>query len=156
MAPTEGHLQMTKTLAEFRQKFQVPELEVVRTDHWTWSVRPAQPTLGAGILSLNRFATSLADLTPAEGADLAVVAPKLERALGSFSAPERMNYLMLMMVDAHVHFHVLPRYGSVREVAGQEWADPAWPGPPALGEEANRGGGPTLLSIRDSLRALAT
>ena len=60
---------MTTTLAEFHDKFQVPELEVLRGDHWTWSVRPAQPTLGAGILSLNRFATSLGDLSAEEGAD---------------------------------------------------------------------------------------
>lgn len=145
---------MTTTLAEFYEKFQVPELEVVRTAHWTWSVRPAQPTLGAGILSLNRFATSLADLSSAEAADLAVIAPRIEGALSTFSAPARMNYLMLMMVDAHVHFHVLPRYADVRDHAGQQWIDPAWPGPPALGDDSNRGGRATLLSIRNALRGL--
>jgi diadenosine tetraphosphate (Ap4A) HIT family hydrolase len=147
---------MTTTLVEFHEKFRVPELEVVRGDHWTWSVRPAQPTLGAGILSLNRFATSLGDLSTGEGADLAVVVAKVEGALRRFSAPARMNYLMLMMVDAHVHFHVLPRYGEVREEAGQQWSDASWPGPPGLGDDANLGGSETLLAIRDSLRALIT
>ena len=30
----------------------------------------------------------------------------------SFCAYERINYLMLMMVDPHVHFHVIPRYSG--------------------------------------------
>jgi diadenosine tetraphosphate (Ap4A) HIT family hydrolase len=145
---------MTTTLAEFHDKFHVPELEVLRGDHWTWSVRPAQPTLGAGILSLNRFATSLGDLSAEEGADLVRVVAVIEGALGRFSGPERMNYLMLMMVDAHVHFHVLPRYAEVRERVGQQMRDPAWPGPPMLADDVNLGGDETLLAIRDSLREL--
>ena len=66
-----------------------------------------------------------------------------------------MNYLMLMMVDAHVHFHVLPRYADVLDRVGQQWRDPAWPGPPGLADDSNLGGGETLLAIRDSLRELA-
>ncbi|MCU0262048.1 MAG: hypothetical protein MUF09_00020 [Candidatus Nanopelagicales bacterium] len=145
---------MTTTLAEFHEKFRVTELQVARTDHWTWSVRPVQTTLGAGILSLNRFATSFGDLSEQEAGDLAGIVSALEAALQGFAAPGRMNYLMLMMVDAHVHFHVLPRYAEVRLQAGQEWTDRAWPGPPSLGEDANVGGSETLLVIRDSLRAL--
>jgi diadenosine tetraphosphate (Ap4A) HIT family hydrolase len=146
---------MTTTLAEFQEKFRVPELEVVSSAHWTWSVRPVQTTLGAGILSLKRFATSFGDLSVQEAGDLAGIVSAIEGTLGSFSAPGRMNYLMLMMVDAHVHFHVLPRYGEVRVKAGQEWTDRAWPGPPGMGDDANVGGSGTLLAIRDSLRALA-
>ena len=145
---------MTTTLAEFHEKFRVPELEVVRSEYWTWSVRPVQSTLGAGILSLNRFATAWGDLSTDEGADLASVVTTLEAAIADFSAPGRMNYLMLMMVDAHVHFHVLPRYADVRDRAGQQWRDPTWPGPPGLGDDSNLGGSETLLAIRDALRAL--
>lgn len=145
---------MTTTLAEFHEKFRVPELTVVRSDHWTWSVRPVQSTLGAGILSLNRFATSFGDLSVQEAGDLAGIVSMIEGALQGLSAPRRMNYLMLMMVDAHVHFHVLPRYDEVQVQAGQEWTDRAWPGPPALGDDDNAGGSKTLLAIRDSLAAL--
>jgi diadenosine tetraphosphate (Ap4A) HIT family hydrolase len=144
---------MTTTLAEFNEKFRVAELAVVRTDHWTWSVRPVQTTLGAGILSLNRSATSFGDLSEQEAGDLVGVVHTIEATLKRYSAPGRMNYLMLMMVDSHVHFHVLPRYGEVRVEAGQEWGDEAWPGPPGLGDDANTGGRGTLLVIRDSLRA---
>jgi diadenosine tetraphosphate (Ap4A) HIT family hydrolase len=146
---------MTTTLAEFHEKFRVLELEIARTEHWTWSLRPAQPTLGAGILSLNRFATSFADLSTQEAGDLAGITRTIEGSLRGFAGPARMNYLMLMMVDAHVHFHVLPRYDDVRLQADQEWTDLAWPGPPVLGDDANLGGDATLVVIRDSLRILA-
>jgi len=43
-----------------------------------------------------------------------------------------INYLMLMMVDPDVHFHVIPRYASVRQHAGVQYADAGWPGPPQL------------------------
>ena len=39
---------------------------------------------------------------------------------------------MLMMVDPHVHFHVIPRYSGTRRIAGMEIADQGWPGPPDL------------------------
>ena len=39
---------------------------------------------------------------------------------------------MLMMVDPHVHFHVLPRYASSRLLAGVTHVDRGWPGAPDL------------------------
>ena len=70
-------------LSGFRAKFQVDELLVLRTTAWSWSVRPAQATLGAGILSLNRYAARFSDVTAAEMADLAALLTKLEQALHS-------------------------------------------------------------------------
>jgi diadenosine tetraphosphate (Ap4A) HIT family hydrolase len=37
---------------------------------------------------------------------------------------------MLMMVDPHVHFHVIPRYASPRLFDGQDLGDASWPKPP--------------------------
>jgi diadenosine tetraphosphate (Ap4A) HIT family hydrolase len=39
-----------------------------------------------------------------------------------------------MMVDPHVHFHVIPRYDGERSAAGVTVADAGWPKAPALGE----------------------
>ncbi len=47
-------------------------------------------------------------------------------------AYERINYLMLMMVDPDVHFHVIPRYAGSRQFGDIEFRDAGWPGPPAL------------------------
>ncbi len=144
---------MTTTLAEFEQKFRVHELAIVQTDHWTWSLRPVQSTVGAGVLSLNRFSNSFADLRSEEAADLALIVPQIEGALQRWSQPDRMNYLMLMMVDAHLHFHVLPRYAKPRTLAGQEWVDSAWSGPPSLTDNADRDAG-AVLAIRQDLLTL--
>jgi diadenosine tetraphosphate (Ap4A) HIT family hydrolase len=46
---------------------------------------------------------------------------------------ERINYLMLMMVDPHVHFHVFPRYEGARPFESASVEDKGWPGPPDLG-----------------------
>ena len=39
---------------------------------------------------------------------------------------------MLMMVDPHVHFHVIPRYSESRSWNGLDFPDAGWPGPPRL------------------------
>jgi diadenosine tetraphosphate (Ap4A) HIT family hydrolase len=39
---------------------------------------------------------------------------------------------MLMMVDPHVHFHVLPRYATAQAFDDLNFADPGWPGAPDL------------------------
>ena len=45
---------------------------------------------------------------------------------------ERINYLMLMMVDPYVHFPVIPRYEGSRSLENVEIEDKGWPGPPDL------------------------
>lgn len=126
---------------------------MLRTTAWSWSVRPAQATLGAGVLSLNRYAARFSDVTAAEMADLAALLTKLEQALQSAFAYEAINYLMLMMVDKHVHFHVIPRYPAGRRLAGLEWLDSGWPAMPVLADQQHRERVDVLALIRDRLQA---
>jgi diadenosine tetraphosphate (Ap4A) HIT family hydrolase len=60
------------------------------------------------------------------------VVREVESALREFCNYERINYLMLMMVDPHVHFHVIPRYSASRQWEGTAFQDGGWPGPPQL------------------------
>ena len=55
-------------------------------------------------------------------------------ALARVVSFEKINYLMLMMVDPHVHFHVIPRYEGERSACGVGVEDKGWPKVPALGE----------------------
>lgn len=142
---------MTSTLDEFATKFRVADLTVLKLDHWTWSMRPAHCTLGSGILSLNRFCTSLAGITPAEGSELATAAKEIERRLRSAFQIDKLNYLMLMMVDAHLHFHVIPRYATPRQFAEISWVDAGWPTLPALNEGAAYQNHPVLAEICERL-----
>ena len=123
-----------QALAGFRAKFRVDELLLLHNEAWSWSVRPGQVTLGAGILSLNRHAARFSEVTAAEMAALAEIVGSLELALRSTFDYQAINYLMLMMVDHHVHFHVIPRYAAPRRFAGLDWVDRGWPAQPLLGE----------------------
>ena len=46
----------------------------------------------------------------------------IERALRATFDHQKINYLALMMVDPHVHFHVIPRYSGSREFEGSTFA----------------------------------
>ncbi len=140
------------TLEGFQEKFRVHELLVRQFKHWYWSVRPVQSTLGASVLSLKRYAARFSDVTAEETAELAVAASLLEKTLEKAFHYDKINYLMLMMVDPHVHFHVLPRYASSRTFGGREWSDAGWPKLPVLtGEPGDQA---TLTAVVDELRVL--
>ena len=113
--------------------FGFPRTMVAETSHWLVLVRPKQPTFGSLILVCKEPVQAFSDLSPAAFADLQVAIKGIERLLRSNVNYEKINYLMLMMVDPDVHFHVIPRYEGQREHAGQSFVDAGWPGPPALG-----------------------
>jgi diadenosine tetraphosphate (Ap4A) HIT family hydrolase len=126
-------------------KFGYPATLIREYDHWMVLVRPAQPTLGSLVLAAKSDATAFSALAPAAFAELSSVIGHIEAALKAATGYQRINYLMLMMVDPHVHFHVLPRYEGTREGAGLTIPDTGWPGTPDLnsvhklnGEETDR------------------
>ena len=115
------------------RKFGWPETLIGETPHWMVLLRPAQPTLGALVLAAKSEATAWGGLPPEAHGDLATAVPAVEAMLSEVVEYQKINYLMLMMVDPHVHFHVLPRYQGSRACEGIEVPDTGWPGPPALG-----------------------
>lgn len=141
----------TRTLEEFRVKFRVDELEIINSGAWTWSVRPDQPTLGSGIISLNRYALRFSDVNIDEMAELSSLITKIECAVKSTFNYNIMNYLMLMMVDHHVHYHIIPRYESMRKFSDLEWTDNGWPALPILSDSQHIKQGDILYSIQQKL-----
>ena len=153
MRTTEGSVVETRTLEEFRQKFNVEESELFSTNSWTWSLRPGQPTLGAGVLSLRRYALRLSDITGPEGQELAEIVGVIERTVQKCFDYQIMNYLMLMMVDHHVHYHVIPRYSSTKNFASKEWVDTGWPALPSMGDDQHADDRQARAMMRDYLRS---
>ncbi|GLR48613.1 HIT family protein [Sphingomonas astaxanthinifaciens] len=115
-------------------KFGYPHNLVHEGRHWAVLVRPQQPTLGSLVLCATGEATAYGDLPPEAFAEQGELVPRIEAMLKRAVGYERINYLMLMMVDPHVHFHVIPRYEGRREFGGTMVSDSGWPGPPALAE----------------------
>jgi diadenosine tetraphosphate (Ap4A) HIT family hydrolase len=118
-------------------KFGYPATLLKEFDHWLILVRPAQVTLGSLVLAAKSDATAYADLPRQAFAEQADAVAAIEQALTRFVAYERINYLMLMMVDPNVHFHVIPRYSEPRLWNGVEFPDAGWPGPPRLDTATN-------------------
>ncbi|MDO9363001.1 MAG: HIT family protein [Sphingopyxis sp.] len=121
---------MNETIAKFGH----PATLIAEYDHWVVLLRPTQPTLGALVLAAKSDATAFGDLPVAAHAELKVATAAIEAALSKAVGYAKINYLMLMMVDPHVHFHVLPRYEGERLGAGLTVVDAGWPAQPDLGQ----------------------
>ncbi|MBR2171004.1 HIT family protein [Sphingopyxis sp.] len=126
---------MNATIAKFGH----PATLIAEYEHWAVLLRPAQPTLGALVLAAKSDATAFGDLPTEAHAELKVATAAIEAALGQAVGYAKINYLMLMMVDPHVHFHVLPRYEGERSGAGLTVPDAGWPGQPDLGQAVKLG-----------------
>lgn len=113
--------------------FGYPGSKIAETDHWLILLRPKQPTFGSLVLVCKEAVQAFSEVSPAAFADLQVAVAGVERLLKAQVDYEKINYLMLMMVDKDVHFHVLPRYAGVREHEGETFVDAGWPAAPALG-----------------------
>jgi diadenosine tetraphosphate (Ap4A) HIT family hydrolase len=113
-------------------KFGYPDTRVAEYDRWVVLLRPRQVTLGALVLVCKSPARAFHEIGREAFAELERVTTDIERALGRVVAYEKLNYLMLMMVDPDVHFHVIPRHSGTRRLGSLEVADAGWPGPPDL------------------------
>ena len=115
------------------EKFGYPATLIKEYDNWLVLLRPAQVTLGSLVLAAKSDATAYGALPSAAFAEQGLAVEAIETALRRFVEYERINYLMLMMVDPNVHFHVIPRYSEPRNFGGMAFPDAGWPGPPSLG-----------------------
>ena len=113
-------------------RFGYPATLIEEYEHWVVLLRPAQPTLGSFVLAARSEARSFPDLPEGAFAELQDAVADIEDALAVGIRHERINYLMLMMVDPHVHFHVIPRYEDVRSARGITVIDVGWPKLPVL------------------------
>ena len=114
------------------EKFGYPATLVREYRHWMLLVRPAQVTAGSLILAAKGESTAYGDLPPAAFVEQGEIVRELEQKLREAVKLDKINYLMLMMVDPHVHFHIFPRYRGTRSFAGMDLVDHGWPGPPDL------------------------
>ena len=98
-------------------------------EHWVVLFREKQVTIGSVIIMSKQLdKQSLGDVTPEAWAEFGTVTGNVERWLRTAFGAEKFNYLALMMVDAEVHFHVIPRYSKPVRFEGQDFIDPDWPG----------------------------
>jgi len=133
------------------KKFGYPTTLIRDYSHWCVLLRPGQVTLASLILAIKGEEMSFSGLGPEAFAELGRAVKDIEQSLKAFRSYDRINYLMLMMVDPHVHFHVLPRYVAHQEFNSQQFVDAGWPGPPDL-KSANAMSNETQLLLLQSLK----
>lgn len=114
-------------------KFNGPETVIAAYEYWSVLVRPKQCTLGALVLVAMGPETQFSKLPSQAFTEQALVIKDIEQVLAAKFGYDKINYLMLMMVDPNVHYHVIPRYAA--PVTHDAWTldDTGWPGQPVLG-----------------------
>jgi diadenosine tetraphosphate (Ap4A) HIT family hydrolase len=76
------------------------------------------------MIVLNREETDVTRLSEAEWLDLRRCLRRVTAALDSLFQPDTYNFAFLMNEDRWVHLHVVPRYESPHEWAGERFEDP--------------------------------
>jgi diadenosine tetraphosphate (Ap4A) HIT family hydrolase len=115
------------------RRFGYPDTLIAPYRHWVVLLRPDQPTLGSLVVAAIGAERALADLPAEAFAELRTVVGHVEGVLREAVGYGQINYLMLMMVDPHVHWHVIPRYEGERNAVGIAISDLGWPKAPQLG-----------------------
>lgn len=118
-------------------KFGAPDTVIHQFQCWSILLRPTQATLGALVLAAHEPARAFSELSQASFTELHQITKQIESALTKAFKYDKLNYLMLMMVDPDVHFHVIPRYAQAKEFNNTEFLDHGWPGAPNLGQTNN-------------------
>jgi diadenosine tetraphosphate (Ap4A) HIT family hydrolase len=119
------------------ENFGYPTSLVKEYTHWVLLLRPQQATLGALILACKEAVQDYGNVSAQAHAEMKQITSELEACLKNCFGYQKINYMMLMMVDPDVHFHVLPRYAESQEFGGVQFDDPGWPGLPNLGHAAD-------------------
>ena len=132
------------------QKFGAPHTVICQYQHWSILLRPAQVTLGSLVLIAHDSASTFSNLSQASFIELHKITTQIESTLARAFKYDKINYLMLMMVDPDVHFHVIPRYAEPKQFGDIEFIDPGWPGAPDL-SHTNKTSPSTNLNIIDHI-----
>ena len=114
------------------KKFGYPETCIKEFQQWVVVLRPQQVTLGSLVLICREEATSFSQISVEAFGEFPEIIREIETSVSCAFAYNKINYLMLMMVDPEVHFHIIPRYDAARTFSQQQFFDHGWPGPPAL------------------------
>ena len=113
-------------------KFGYPDNLIKTYNYWHVLLRPGQVTLGSLVLICKEDVFQYSDISENAAKEQKQVVSDIEKVLKKRFNFSKINYLMLMMVDPAVHFHVIPRYDSPVIFCEKQFEDTSWPSPPNL------------------------
>jgi diadenosine tetraphosphate (Ap4A) HIT family hydrolase len=112
------------------KKFGYPRYLIHEYAEWYLLLRKEQVTFGSLILYSKENKSSLSALSLDSHTELKSIFSDVENILRDNYKYDKINYLMYMMVDPEVHFHIIPRYARKIRFCGEEFVDHGWPGLP--------------------------
>jgi len=116
------------------EKFDYESLLIKEYKNWYLILRKEQTTLGSLVLIEKSFKTKYSDISSQSFLEFGEVVKEIERTLSALFIYDKINYLMLMMVDDEVHYHIVPRYSHDKIFDDIIFKDNDWKGPPNFNE----------------------
>lgn len=124
---------MNKTLT----KFGYPDSLIKEYNNWYLLLRPEQVTIGSLVLITKFGEEKYSELSNKSFTEFEKIVKEVESVLSDCFAYDKINYLMLMMVDPEVHYHIIPRYSHEVKFKEVKFSDFGWPGLPKFSEINN-------------------
>lgn len=112
---------------EFMSKFKPDTRCIKEFKYWIVCVRAKARTLGDAVILLKRETPALAGMLPEEGEEFPEVVKWYEETCSKKFGAVKFNYVIMMMSDFFVHYHVFPRYDKDVSMFDMEWKDLEWP-----------------------------
>jgi len=118
---------MKNTINKTIEKFGYPETLIKEYDYWVILLRPKQVTIWAMILAYKWEETKLSELNKEAFVELEKINKDINKILEFNFQYDKINHLMLMMKDKHIHYHIIPRYERKIIFEWVECIDKWWP-----------------------------
>ena len=119
-------------MKQILKTFNYDELLIREYKNWYLLLRSNQTTIGSMVLIEKNFHIKFSDISNESFIEFGEIVKKIESTLTKVFKYEKINYLMLMMKDKEVHFHVIPRYSKEVKYQSIIFHDSGWPGEPNL------------------------
>ena len=114
------------------KKFGYPNTLIKEYSNWCLLLRTEQITLGSLVLICKDDVEKFSEISSQAFKEYGKIINDIESSLYKIFQYDKINYLMLMMVDPDVHFHIIPRYSDKRIFQGKKFIDLDWPSKPNL------------------------
>jgi glycerol-3-phosphate cytidylyltransferase len=113
-------------------KFGYPKTVIKEYMNWVLLLRLEQYTLGSLVLVHKKPTNQLSKISNDASNEYDQIVKEVEHHLSNLFNYDKINYMMLMMKDPVVHYHIIPRYKKSIYFLGNAFIDPDWPGVPTL------------------------
>lgn len=132
-------------------KFGYPDTLMKEYENWCILLRTEQVTLGSLVLICKDDVIRFSNISNEAFQEYPQIIKAIENTLFKLFEYNKINYLMLMMVDPNVHFHVIPRYSNTKVFQDTEFKDFGWPSIPELSKH-NKVSSKLFMDLKEELK----